>query len=394
MNYWLAENCNLSDCHLPLFEHIKRMYENGRHTAMEMYGARGFVAHHNTDIWGDTAPQDTWISATYWVMGAAWLCLHIWEHYQYTLDKNFLKDYFYLLRDSALFFVDHLIENECGEMIISPTTSPENTYIMPNNISGCLCNGCAMDSQILMELFNACIDAGKIVGAESELENELTALVKKLPSISIGKNGTIQEWLEDYEEAEPGHRHMSHLFALFPGTQITVRNTPELANAARRTLEHRLAHGGGHTGWSRAWIANFWAKLRDSEKASENIDLLLAKSTLPNLFDNHPPFQIDGNFGGTAAIANMLLQSEPDSLTILPSLPRKWSDGEVNGLKAKGGLEVNIKWKNGALTCASLISKYIYKGKVIYNNIEITVNVAPGETVQLDGCLKTMRGKC
>jgi len=392
MNYWPAENCNLSECHLPLFELIKRMYENGRRTAHKMYGARGFVAHHNTDIWGDTAPQDTWIPATYWVMGAAWLCLHIWEHYQYTLDKNFLQEHFFLLRDSALFFVDHLVENERGEMIISPTVSPENTYILPDGVSGCLCNGCAMDSQILTELFKACIGASRIMGTESELEDELSALIKKLPPIYIGKNGTIREWLEDYGEVEPGHRHISHLFALFPGTQITVKDTPDLANAARRTLERRLSHGGGHTGWSRAWIANFWAKLGDSEKASENIDLLLARSTLPNLFDNHPPFQIDGNFGGTAAIANMLLQSEPDSLTILPTLPRKWSDGEVNGLKAKGGLEVNIKWEKGALVRASIISKYMYKGKVIYNDIEITVNVAAGETVQLDGRLKIIRG--
>jgi len=388
MNYWPAEICNLPECHLPLFEHIKRMYENGRHTADVMYGARGFVAHHNTDIWGDTAPQDTWIPATYWVMGAAWLCLHIWEHYQYTLDKNFLQENFYLLRDSALFFVDYLMENEHGQMIVSPTVSPENTYITPGGAYGCLCNGCAMDSQILKELFEACIGASKILNEESEFENELAALVKKLPPIFISKNGAIQEWMEDYEEAEPGHRHMSHLFALFPGTQITVKDTPDLAKAARRTLEYRLSHGGGHTGWSRAWIANFWAKLGDSEKASENIDLLLANSTLPNLFDNHPPFQIDGNFGGTAAIANTLLQSEPDSLRILPALPRKWRDGEVKGLKAKGGLDINIKWENGALVCVSIISKNKYEGKVIYGDTETIVNIASGEIVQLDSRLE------
>jgi alpha-L-fucosidase 2 len=388
MNYWPAEICNLPECHLPLFEHIKRMYENGRHTAEAMYGARGFVAHHNTDIWGDTAPQDTWIPATYWVFGAAWLCLHIWEHYQYTLDKNFLQEYFYLLRDSALFFVDYLLENERGQMIVSPTVSPENTYILSDGVSGCLCSGCAMDSQILKELFEACIGASRILNAEPELENELAALVKKLPPISISKNGSIQEWVEDYGEAEPGHRHISHLFALFPGTQITVKDTPDLAKAARMTLENRLSHGGGHTGWSRAWIANFWAKLGDSEKASQNIDLLLANSTLPNLFDNHPPFQIDGNFGGTAAIVNMLLQSDPGSLTILPALPGKWRGGEVKGLRAKGGLEVNIEWENGALVCASLIGKLGYKGKVIYGDSEITIDIAVGETVQLDGRLK------
>ncbi len=391
MNYWPAENCNLSECHLPLFEHIKRMYENGRHTAREMYGARGFVAHHNTDVWGDTAPQDTWIPATYWVMGAAWLCLHIWEHYQYTLDKDFLQEYFYLLRDSALFFTDYLVENERGELIISPSVSPENVYVLPDGVSGSLCNGCAMDSQILTELFNACIGASRILGVEPEFENELATLLKKLPPISISKNGTILEWMEDYAEAEPGHRHMSHLFALFPGTQITVKNNPDLANAARRTLERRLSHGGGHTGWSRAWITNFWAKLGDSEKASENIDLLLAKSTLPNLFDNHPPFQIDGNFGGAAAIVNMLLQSEPDSLTILPALPRKWTGGEVNGLKAKGALEVNIEWENGVLVYASIACKHGYKGKVVYGDTEITVNIAAGETIQLDGCLEITR---
>jgi alpha-L-fucosidase 2 len=391
MNYWPAESCNLSECHLPLFEHIKRMYENGQHTAREMYGARGFVAHHNTDIWGDTAPQDTWIPATYWVLGAAWLCLHIWEHYQYTLDKDFLKEYFYLLRDSSLFFVDYLTENGRGEMIISPSVSPENIYVLPDGVSGSLCNGCAMDSQILTELFNACIGASRILGAEPEFENELAALVKKLPPISIHKNGALREWMEEYAEAEPGHRHMSHLFALFPGTQITVRNNPDLANAARRTLERRLSHGGGHTGWSRAWIANFWAKLGDSEKASENIDMLLAKSTLPNLFDNHPPFQIDGNFGGTAAIANMLLQSDPDSLTILPALPRKWTDGEVKGLKAKGALEFNIEWENGVLVYVSIASKHGYKGKVIYGDTETIINIAAGEIVQLDGCLEIIK---
>jgi len=392
MNYWPAEICNLSECHLPLFEHIKRMYENGRHTAEAMYGARGFVAHHNTDIWGDTAPQDTWIPATYWVMGAAWLCLHIWEHYQYTLDKNFLQEHFYLLKDAALFFVDYLVENERGEMIVSPTVSPENTYVTTNGAYGRLCNGCAMDSQILKELFEACIGASRILNAEPELENVLAALVEKLPPISISKNGTIQEWMEDYGEAEPGHRHMSQLFALFPGTQITVKDTPDLAKAARRTLERRLSHGGGHTGWSRAWIANFWAKLGDSEKASENIDLLLANSTLPNLFDNHPPFQIDGNFGGTAAIANMLLQSEADSLIILPALPGKWRSGEVKGLRAKGRLDVSIEWENGALVCVSLISENNYEGKVIYGDAQITVSIAAGEAIHLDGCLKIAGG--
>nr|AGS52365.1 alpha-L-fucosidase [uncultured bacterium contig00073] len=390
MNYWPAEICNLSECHLPLFEHIRRMYENGKHTARQMYGAGGFTAHHNTDIWGDTAPQDTWIPATYWVMGAAWLCLHIWEHYQYTPDRNFLQEYFYLIKDAALFFVDFLVENDRGEMIVSPSVSPENTYILPDGTHGRLCNGCAMDSQILTELFNACIASCRILDTELELAKTLEAITAKLPPIRIGKNGTIQEWMEDYDEAEPGHRHISHLFALYPGTQITV-DTPELAAAARRTLERRLSHGGGHTGWSRAWIANFWAKLGDAEKASENIDLLLAKSTLPNLFDNHPPFQIDGNFGGIAAIANMLLQSEPGCLKILPTLPCKWRSGEVKGLRAKGGLTVNIAWNNGTLLYAVLTGQHEYECTVVYGNIENTVTFSEGKPVKLDSDLKHVR---
>ena len=356
MNYWPVEVCNLSELHTPLFDLIEKMRPNGRVTAKEMYNCGGFVAHHNTDLWGDTAPQDLWIPATQWPMGAAWLCTHIWEHYKFTQDKDFLAKKFDTLKESAEFFVDFLIENDKGQLVTCPSLSPENVYITKSGTKGSICMGPSMDSQILYELFTAVIESGEILGRDKAFCEKISELRERLPKPEIGKYGQIQEWAEDYDEEEPGHRHISQLFALYPADIISTRGTPKLAQAARATINRRLSHGGGHTGWSRAWITNMWARLFDGEKVYENLKALLNRSTNPNMFDNHPPFQIDGNFGGTAAIVEALLQSENGEIVFLPARPDEWSEGEVRGALARGGFEVSFKFK-GDRVDARIISK-------------------------------------
>lgn len=374
MNYWLAENTNLSECHVPLFNFIENLAENGAKTAQINYGIeKGWTAHHNSDVWAKTSPTGgyewdpkgaaRWAA---WPMAGAWLSTHLWEHYLYTGDKQFLQGKAYpLMKGAAAFMLEWLIEDENGYLVTNPSTSPENVFTIDGKKYE-ISIATTMDMAIIREIFAACIQAGEILGNDNGFTEELKKAKAKLYPYYIGQYGQLQEWFKDWDDPEDKHRHLSHLFGLFPGNHITVENTPKLAAAAKQSLIHR---GDESTGWSMAWKINWWARLKDGNHAykilesglnyinpSQNEVQMSGGGTYPNLFDAHPPFQIDGNLGGTAGITEMLMQSHSGEISLLPALPDAWPSGSIKGIKARGDFMIEMNWENKGLVRATIYS--------------------------------------
>ncbi len=355
MNYWPSEILNLSECNDPLFEYIRFLSVRGKKTAEIMYGCSGWVAHHATTPHGFTSAGNNPLCGVFTCAGA-WCITHIFEHYRYTLDKEFLNKYWEVVKGCVSFFLDFLVLDPDGFLVVCPSSSPENAFIDPESGERvALDRGSTMDTQIVRDLFKGYLEFSDIVG-DNEFNEKAEAVLLKLMPTKVGELGTIMEWHEDFEEAEPGHRHISHLYGLFPSEQIN-KKTPELFEAAKKTIERRLKYGGGHTGWSRAWVINFYTRLFDGEEAYFHLTEFYKKSTTSNLFDLHPPFQIDGNFGVTSGIANMLLSDVAGEITLLPALPKSWKNGSFSGFCAKGNKIVSCSWRDGMIINSEIKNK-------------------------------------
>ncbi|MHA6719994.1 glycoside hydrolase family 95 protein [Sphingomonas sp. RS6] len=385
MNYWPAHSTNLSECAAPLATMIRELALTGTRTARDMYGARGWVCHHNTDGWRATAPIDgaRW---GMWPTGGAWLCTHLWEQYDYTRDRAFLASAYPLMAGASRFFLDTLMPDpRTGHLVTNPSISPENEH----GHGGALCAGPTMDMAILRDLFAQTAEAATILGTDAELVTELQAASARLAPYQIGRQGQLQEWQADWDAdaTEQQHRHVSHLYGLYPSHQISVDATPDLAAAAKRTLEIR---GDKATGWATAWRINLWARLRDGDRAHSILNFLLGpERTYPNLFDAHPPFQIDGNFGGAAGIVEMLLYSRGDTIELLPALPAAWPHGSVRGLRTRGACTVDIAWRNGLLTHAVLSPEHSGSRLLRYGRTERTLPLIAGRSLRIEGAALT-----
>jgi alpha-L-fucosidase 2 len=379
MNYWPAEACALQECVVPLIALVRQMAETGAVTARTNYGARGWVCHHNTDLWRATAPID---GARFgmWPMGGAWLCTHLWDHFDYSQDKAYLAEVYPLMKGATQFFLDTLVEDPSGAGLVTcPSMSPENNHPM----GAAVCAGPAMDRQILRDLFAQTAEAARILGRDRAFQRQVLQTRARLPADRIGKAGQLQEWMEDWDMEAPqlNHRHVSHLYGLFPSHQINLRDTPALAAAARRSLEIR---GDYATGWGTAWRINLWARLAQGDHAHSVLSLLLGpERTYPNLFDAHPPFQIDGNFGGTNAMVEMILQSRPGEIELLPALPSAWSDGRLHGVRARGGFTLDLDWKAGRPSAVVLRGPAGATTRVRYGDAVQTVTMSSEGVVTL-----------